>query len=79
MAGRSKRLWTVAEAAAELSVPRRTLYRWLGQVELPEPLLERLRDRTTLLTEAHLGALRAFAQGVAVKADTDAISASRTR
>ena len=67
MATKTKRLWTVAEAANELSVPRRTLYRWLGQVDLPEPLLERRRDRTTLLTEAHLQALRLFAEGVVTK------------
>ncbi len=67
MATKSKKLWTVAEAAGELSLPRRTLYRWLRQVDLPEPLLERLRDKATLLTERHLKAIQAFAEGVVVR------------
>jgi excisionase family DNA binding protein len=79
MATKVNRLWTVAEAAAELSVPRRTLYRWLGQVSLPAPLLERRRDRTTLLTDEHVEALRAFAEGVVTKEPIDRILRGRTQ
>lgn len=68
MATKSRRFWTVAEAAEELALPRRTLYRWLRRVELPEPLLVRLRDKATLLTASHLKAIQAFAGGVAPKA-----------
>jgi|GEM_PF-6980959 len=79
MATKIKRLWTVSEAADELSVPRRTLYRWLGQVEFPEPLLERRRDRTTLLTEAHLEALRSFAEDVVTKQADERSIGGRTQ
>ncbi len=79
MATKIKKLWTVSEAANELSVPRRTLYRWLCQVEFPEPLLERRRDRTTLLTDAHLEALRSFAEGVVTKQTNERSVGGRTQ
>jgi hypothetical protein len=79
MATKSKKLWTVAEAAGELALPRRTLYRWLRCMDFPEPLLVRLRDKATLLTVGHLKAIRAFADGVVPKTGDSRIRRSSRR